>query len=92
MYAFVQVYPVDHRFDKIVGITNNKALVDRVRELVESNEAFKRSFDRLDSQVIHDLTYHEICLVQEINELIGASIDWVDELIIQEIKSLDHME
>lgn len=56
MYAFVQVYPVDHRFDKIIGITDDKSLVDQVRELIESNDAFKRSFNRLDSSVIHNIT------------------------------------
>lgn len=88
MYAFVQVYPVDHRFDKIIGITSDKDLVDKVRDLIESNEAFKRSFDRLDSQVIHNVTYKEICIISEINELLGSNLDWVDELIIQEIKTI----
>lgn len=89
MYAFVQVYPVDHRFDKIIGITDDKSLVDQVRELIESNDAFKRSFNRLDSSVIHNITYKEMCIISEINELLGSNLDWVDELIIQEIKIID---
>lgn len=85
MFAFVQVYPIDHRFDKIVSITDDENLVNKVFELIESNETFKRSFDRLDSSVIHSITENEMDIVKQINDLIGSNIDWVDELIIQEV-------
>lgn len=85
LYAFVQVYPVNHRFDKVISITSDKQLVDKIFQLMDSTEVFKRSFDRLDSKVIHDITENELKVVEEINQLIGSSLDWVDELIIQEV-------
>jgi len=38
--------------------------------------------------VIHNITYKEMCIISEINELLGSNLDWVDELIIQEIKTI----
>lgn len=88
MYVFIQVSPVEQRFDKVIGITTNKDLVDRVKDLVDSNQAFRKSFTRLDSGVIHDITYQDKLFITEINNLLESNLDWVDELIIQRVKEI----
>lgn len=88
MYVFIQVSPVEQRFDKVIGITSNKELVDRVKDLVDSNQAFRKSFTRLDSAVIHDITYQDRLFIDQINNLLDSNLDWVDELIIQRVKEL----
>lgn len=88
MYVFIQVSPIEQRFDKVIGITTNEDLVNRVKDLVDSNQAFRKSFTRLDSGVIHDITYQDKLFITEINNLLESNLDWVDELIIQRVKEI----
>lgn len=88
MYVFIQVSPIEQRFDRVIGYTTNLELVNRVKDLVDSNEAFKKSFTRLDSSVIHGINNKDRLFITEINNILSSNLDWVDELIIQKVKEL----
>lgn len=88
MYAFIQVSPIEQRFERIIGFTTNQELVSRVKDLVDSNEAFKKSFTRLDSSVVHRITHQDKLFINQINTILESNLEWVDELIIQKVKEL----
>lgn len=90
MYVFIQVSPIEQRFERVIGYTTDLELVNRVKDLVKSNDAFLGSFTRLTNETIHSIAYQDKEVVEKLNKLLSTNLDIVDELIIQPIMEISY--